>query len=147
MTRKTEIDQSEYNKLKFFLQYILKKFPIGDFIPEEDRPISVLERLEKQNMKLAIKGLQHAINDTMEKTKFLSIEEVRSFDRDLKHAGAYTLTEIRIKFSKDVAKIMKRGRIIDNKEYYLIKSYLEIMNQGDADRIAVERLISEYEKI
>jgi hypothetical protein len=73
-------------------------------------------------------------------------EEVEKFDSQLRSRGIVTLSELRRRYSKSYAKIMKRGRIKNETEYHLIRNVLHDPTEKTAEeREFLAKLISDYE--
>ncbi|MBL6616954.1 MAG: hypothetical protein ISP49_03950 [Reyranella sp.] len=107
-----------------------------------------LEVLEKKNIKAASNGLLQAINDCVEMSFHLNPEIVAKLDEQLRDQGIVTLSELPRRYSKKYASIVKRGRIKNDTEYYLIQNV-----QGDPttktpeERALLERLVTDYEGV
>ena len=69
-------------------------------------------------MKMAFNGLRQAINDCVEMSLHFDHAEVEKLDSQLRSRGIVTLSELRRRYSKSYAKIMKRGQIKSDTEYY-----------------------------
>lgn len=113
----------------------------------ESTAISALEIFEKESMAKARKGLSMAINDSLEDTDSWPIDAVREFDRILTENGAATLTELRVKYSKKYRKILKKGSIRSEVEYYLIKGIMDGMQEHvpDEELPLLNAMLVEYE--
>lgn len=66
-----------------------------------------------------------AINDTVEATLDWTHQQVAEADAKFAAAGTFTLSEIRRRYSRKFAKVMKRGVIRSETEYYLLKGVLD----------------------
>jgi hypothetical protein len=136
----------EYERMKDFFSFYVERYFNLAGLPPEKRPIAVLEVLEKRSMKLAFNGLRQAVNDCMEMSSHLSREEVENLDSLLRGRGIVTLSEMRRRYSKDYAKIMKRERIKNETEYYLLRNVLnDPTEKTPEERGLLEKLISDYE--
>ena len=119
-------DQYEREKkfIVFYVSQIMKVEP-----GSKSDPVDVLESFEKESMSKAKKGLSMAINDTLEMTESWPSDAVREFDRILEENGAATLTELRMRHSKKYRKVLKRGAINSEVEYYLVKGIVDGMQE------------------
>lgn len=136
----------EYAKLKAFLSFYVDRYFSVDSLSPDKRPIASFEALEKKSMKLAFDGLRQAINDSVEMSLHFDREEVEKFDSQLRSRGIVTLSELRRRYSKSYAKIMKRGRIKNETEYHLIRNVLHDPTEKAAEeRELLAKLISDYE--
>jgi hypothetical protein len=93
-------------------------------------------------------GLRQAINDCVERSLHFDHAEVESLDIELRKRGVVTLSELRRRYSKSYAKIMKRGRIKNDTEYYLLRNVLFDPTEKTSDECkSLEKLISDYEGV
>ena len=99
-------------------------------------------------MGMATRGLRQAINDCVERSLRFDRVEVERFDAELRARGIVTLSEVRRRYSKAYAKIMKRGSIKNDTEYYLIRNVLDDPTEKSADeRALLAKIAFEYEGI
>ena len=67
-------------------------------------------------------------------------------DSELRSRGLITLAELRRRYSKDYKKIITRGRIKNETEYYLLRNVLDDPTEKTPEeREMLEKLISDYE--
>jgi hypothetical protein len=142
-----ETTDSEYAEMKAFLAFYVERYHLNlETLPPEKWPIASLEALEKKGMNTALKGLRQAINDCVERSFHFDQAEVERLDSDLRRRGIVTLSELRRRYSKNYAKIMKRGKIKNETEYYLVRNVLYDPTEKTPDeRKLLEYLISDYE--
>ncbi len=136
----------EYVEMKAFLSLYADRYLNVEGLPPEKRPIANLEALEKKSMKTASNGLRQAINDCVEVSFHLDHKEVAKLDDQLRSRGIVTLSELRRRYSKRYAKIVKQGQIKNDTEYYLIRNVLDDPTTKTAEeRELLEKLIANYE--
>jgi hypothetical protein len=116
----------------------------------EIHPVKTIGRVTEQFGKSkALVGLRQAANDTIEETSSWSIEARSILDDALKSAGIVTMSEIARQYSAKYKRIVKRGVIRDETEYYLV--YAVLIAQGnsvaDDERAHLQKLIDAYEAI
>ena len=88
-----------------------------------------------------------AINDIVEDTFHFDPAEVGKLDSALRSRGIITLSELRKRYSKDYKKIMKRGQIKNETEYYLLRNVLDDPTEKTPEeRELLAKLISDYER-
>lgn len=143
------LSDEDYGRLKtFFLCYL------DWFIPDEhksqlpeDQPLAFLGRLEKASLANAKKGLQMAINDTVEATLSWDQQQVANADAKFAAAGTFTLSEVRRRYSKKFDEVMKRGVIRSETEYYLLKGVLDgtIRNAHSGEDKKIDAMLSAFE--
>ena len=141
-------DKSElaYAKMKEFLSFYAERYLKADGLSLDRQPIASLEALEKKSMKLAANGLRQAINDCVEMSLHFDHTEVEKLDSQLRNRGIVTLSELRRQYSKSYAKIMRRGQIKSEIEYYLVRNVLyDPTKKAPEERKLLEELISNYE--
>jgi hypothetical protein len=136
----------EYQKMKDFLSFFAERYFKADGLPPDKRPIASLEALEKKSMKVAFNGLRQAINDCVEMSLRFDHAEAKKLDAQLRCGGIVTLSELRRRYSGSYAKIIKRGRIKDEIEYYLASNVLADPTEKSREECtSLEELISDYE--
>jgi len=136
----------EYAKMKDFLSFFAERYLKAEGLSPNKQPIASLEALEKKSMKTASNGLRQAVNDCVEMSLHFDHAEVEKLDSQLRGHGIVTLSELRRRHSKSYAKIMKRGQIKNETEYYLVRNVLyDPTEKAPEERKLLERLISDYE--
>jgi|ERR1700679_1251282 hypothetical protein len=136
----------EYAKMKDFLSFYAERYLKAEGLSPDKQPIASLEALEKKSMKMAFNGLRQAINDCVEMSLHFDHAEVEKLDSQLRSRGIVTLSELRRRYSKSYAKIMKRGQIKNETEYYLVRNVLyDPTEKTPEERKLLEELISDYE--
>jgi hypothetical protein len=143
MQEEAELD---YAKMKDFLSFYAERYLKADGLAPDKQPVVCLEALEKKSMKLASNGLRQAIHDCVEMSLHFDHAEVEKFDSQLRSRGIITLSELRRRYSKSYAKIMKRGQIKSETEYYLVRNVLhDPAEKSPEERKLLEKLIFDYE--
>jgi hypothetical protein len=72
--------------------------------------------------------------------------EVQELDSELRNRGIVTLSELRRRYSKNYANVMKRRKIRSETEYYLLRNVLfDPTEKTPEERALLEKLISDYE--
>jgi hypothetical protein len=129
-------DQAEPDdaQLKEFLSFVALKYRATD-------------RMFPDAQTMAGDGLREAVSDCMDMLRHLTPTEVAKLDSELRLNGIPSLSELRRRYSRDYARAIKRGRIEDESEYYLLRNVLFDPGEKTADeREWLERLISGYER-
>ena len=141
------MDKREYEKLKLFLQFFADNFMNAIIIPLEERPFAVLTNLERKSKSTARKALEMGIGDCVIQTDSWSKEKILAVDKELRLLGLDSLTEIRVKYSKKIGRIISQGRIISDKEYFLIKNVVDSNGNldGTEEQKQMQMLLSDYE--
>jgi hypothetical protein len=146
---KPELD---YVSLKSFFVLFADRYLNGHLtiidLPPDKRPLAVLEALEKKSPRKAFAGLRQAINDCVEMSFNFSRAEVERLDSELSDRGIVTLSELRRRYSKDYAKIVKRGRIANDSEFYLVQNVLNDRTEKTSEETeTLAKLIGKYEAV
>lgn len=90
----------------------------------EDHPSRTLKAIEEVSAAKAREGARMAVNDMVEMCEASTAEYVARLDAHLAANDAMTLSEARLKFSRTLKSIMKRG-IRNEVEYYLVRNAVE----------------------
>lgn len=95
----------------------------------------------------ALDGLKQAVNDTVEELVDQPHEFIENLDASLREAGLLTFSEVRRRYASSYKRILKRGSIKNDTEYYLITGVLadDTTSADYEERAALGRLASEYE--
>jgi hypothetical protein len=140
------IDRSEYAQLKNFLSFYVQRYMPMEFLPPEKRPLAVLEAMEKSSPRMASQGLRQAINDCVERSWPFDPAEVANFDAELSNRGIITLSELRRRYSRGYAKILRRGRIKNATEFYLLRNVVnDPTEKSPEERDLLAKLLADYE--
>src|SRR5216684_8018923 len=119
-----EEGELEYAKMKDFLSFYAERYLKVEGLSPEKQPIAFLEALEKKSKTTVLKGLRQAINDCVEMSLHFDPAEVEKLDSQLRSHGIVTLSELWRRYSKGYTKLMKRGQIKNETEYYLARNVL-----------------------
>jgi hypothetical protein len=95
----------------------------------------------------ALDGLKQAVNDTVEELVDQPPDYIENLDASLREAGLLTFSEVRRRYASSYKRILKRGLIKNDTEYYLIAGVLAdfTTSADDDERATLGRLVSEYE--
>jgi hypothetical protein len=115
----------------------------------EIHPANVINGIVQQFGKSkALVGLRQAANDTIEETSSWNTEARAIADEGFRVAGVVTVSEITRRYSASYKRIVKRGFIRNDTEYYVINAIL--VNQGsgipDDERASLQRIAEAYEE-
>jgi len=133
------IDTHNYEKMRAWLARMAPElFPRSS--PATD-PILALDRTFATSPANARKGLAMAIGDTIDMTDSWPAERVAAIDHSLKNEGLPTLTDLRLSLSKVIRRVVSRGSIKNDVEYYAVRNAVEQAQ----DEEALWKLISDYE--
>ena len=98
-------------------------------------------------MRLARTGLRQAINDCLEMSFQLKNSDIKFIDETTKELGIVTISDLRRAYSRRYKRVIARGYVKDDTEWYLLKNVLfGIDDKHDVDIEAIERMIENYEE-
>lgn len=86
-----------------------------------------------------------ACRDVLEMTQDYDRSALELWDQLLSSQDAPTLSEMRARHWKLVAKILKRGRIKDEDEFYLVKESVDRMDIKESGRAQMVPLLDAFE--
>ncbi len=131
MSDAADIDDT---RLKEFLSFFAGKY----------RPA---EQLLSDKQALTREGLREAVSDCMDMSLQFTPMEVAKFDSELRLNDIPSLSELRRRYSRAYARMLKRGRIEDETEYYLLRNVLfDPCEKAEGEREQLEKLIAGFEK-
>jgi hypothetical protein len=139
--------ESEFDALlayiSFFATNVLRIGPDDDIHPGRtiERMVSTYGKSK------ALAGLRQAVNDTVEETSNWSAEARTILDAMLRNAGIMTLSEIARRYAARYKRILKRGTIKNETEYYLINGVLTDQGSAmpDEERRRLQDLVDDYD--
>ena len=111
-------------------------------------PTNVGKRIvEHYGRSKALDGLKQAVNDTVEALSDQSAEYVQRLDAALRERGIITFFEIRRRYASSYKRILKRGTIKTETEYYIIAGVLAdtSANASDEERAILDKLVAKYQ--
>lgn len=140
------LSQEEYAELKEFLGFYSSRYMQVDSLPPELRPVACLEVLEGKSLKQAREGLRQAVNDVVERTRRITLSELARIDSELARNGIISLSRVRARYSKDLARMIKSNKIANETEYYLARGVIDDLPElSEDDRKKLVRLIKDFE--
>jgi hypothetical protein len=95
-----------------------------------------------------LEGIRMAANDMVEWGSYLSKDQIDELDNKLEESGFPTLTAMKHRNYQQVLKILSRGVINSDKEYYLLNSYLTDVDCKELSTEEIsnaEQIIAVYE--
>lgn len=137
------IEPAEYERLRSWLAYMAPKVFPPDLLTSDTDPVAVLDRIATKAPAKARSGLGAAIGDVVEFTNQWSDGEVATCNDELSTRGLPTLPEVRARFSKLVRRVVRRGGIETDDEFYALRNAVE---QQGANRESLWPLVEAYER-
>ncbi|WUR14551.1 hypothetical protein E7V67_005450 [[Empedobacter] haloabium] len=95
-----------------------------------------------------LSGLRQAANDTVEDASSFTQEQTAALDRACLANDVLTLSEVRRRFSGQYRSVLKKRRISNETEYYLVVAIITDMSSqlDDDERRLLEELAHAYEE-
>lgn len=148
-----KVTEENYGKYKKVFEIIWRHqlISINPILANASSPImpnEVLNRWEDSDIKLAIKGLNVGLRDVLTNINHHRAETLEAMDADLNKNGLPSLRKLIALVRNHAQKAIKRGRIKNQKEYYIL---MEVMNDLDSglseDEVPIiNNLLLEFEK-
>jgi hypothetical protein len=137
-----QIDPSEYARMRSWLSHMVPKIFSSDLLTPDTHPIAVLDQMAVKTPAKARSGLGMAIGDVVEFTSDWLASDVTACDHELLRLGLPTLSQVRVTFSKLVQRVVRRGQIKSDDEFYALRNAVE---QQDANSASLWSLLDAYE--
>jgi len=138
-----EVDTENYEQMRaWFARLVPETVPPKLLTPETD-PLSCLDQLAAQSPAKARQGLAMAISDTIEATEGWPRDRIARIDHELARDGLPSLSAVRTQFSKVIRRVVGRGCIKNDVEYYAVRNAVEM---SDDDQGPLWMLLSSYEQ-
>jgi hypothetical protein len=104
--------------------------------------------VEQHGKSKALEGLRQAANDIIQDLSDRPADGIAALDEALRASGLLTASEVRRRYASSYKRIVKRGSIRNDTEYYLVKGI--VVDHGNAtsdeERAILERLLDAYER-
>ncbi|MCI3133562.1 hypothetical protein [Phenylobacterium aquaticum] len=138
-----KVTADNFEQLRAWFEYMGREaFPTAFDSPDTD-PVAVLDRLAATSKAKARQGLSMAIGDIIEMTSRWPAQKVVLADRRLLEDGLPSLSEMRLRFSGAVQRVMRQGRIATEAEYHAVRNAVEVLGREDGP---LWRLLLAYEE-
>jgi hypothetical protein len=148
--------QAEYERYKRFALAFAelldeRRETSGEGLPFNMAPMlrESIERLEALRPSGWRAGMRQAVQDLLEMSRGFSADEIHMTDAALSARGAPALTELRHEIWRTIPKLLARGRIRSETEYYLRIEFLNDVSDDQLDATGRQRLagmIAEFEE-
>lgn len=141
-TTPMKIDAETYDSMKAWFARMIPECSLGPISADTD-PLACLERIEAESPAKARQGLAMAIGDIIEDTDNWRPERIAAVNESLAQDGHMTLSDMQLLFSKIIKRVVRRGSIRTEVEYYAVRNAAEMGSKVDQD---LWPLLSAYEK-
>jgi hypothetical protein len=139
------VTHDEYEPLKaFFLWASGHLLPISASLLPDQHPAAALARFETQSMAKARKGLGMAVGDIIEMSEGFSAGRVATIDAALEAEGIITLSAVRARFWSRIRRVLERGAIRGERDYYAVRNVVEALPEEEQGR--AWQMLATFEK-
>jgi hypothetical protein len=137
-----QIAPLEYEHLRSWFSYMVPKvFSTALLTPDTD-PVAVLDCMAVKSPARARSGLGMAIGDVIDFASDWSAGDVAACNRELAQMNLPTLSDVQARFSKLVQRVVRRGRVKNDEEFYALRNAVE---QQGVDSSTLWPLLEAYE--
>jgi hypothetical protein len=139
--------EREYGELNAFLDFIFTHVK-GIDPASSIHPTNVGKRIVAEfGRSKALEGLKQAINDTVEDLSDSPPEYLARLDAALRDNALLTFSEVRRRYAASYRKVLKRGSIKTETEYYLVRGILSDFSSlaTEEERLTLEAMLSRFE--
>jgi len=92
-------------------------------------------------------GIRQAVRDCVSSAADLPLSKIEEIDHELRAANLRTLTSLRAEFTRNLAGVLKRGRLRSEEDYYFAVNVIEdgAISMTAEDRRALAELVAFWE--
>lgn len=141
----TKSSRLTYDDLKRFFDVALSELLDLSSVPPEDLPMTALSRLEAQSRAQATTGLKMAIKDLMVPLAMAPVAKLDRLSVRLAEAGAPSVALIRAWASRGAGKVLDRGYIRSDEEFYQLNGLLDGADLEEHERERIQAIVDAYE--
>ncbi len=137
-----KIAPADYDRMRAWLQIVVPRvFPLEQ-LPVGSDPLMLLDATAAKSPAEARRGLAMMIGDLIELASRVDDSALAAVNGELVAQDLPTFAEMRIRFSKAVQRVLRRGHVKDEAEYYAVRNAAELPG-ADAEKLWA--LLGEYE--
>ncbi len=142
MSPKHEKEYAELSGYVHFFATVVWGIPLSD--PNHPCNSNIAERYGRSK---ALQGYRQAANDTIEALAGKPVEALRLLDEGLRKEGLLTFSEVSRRYGRTLKRILKRGRLSSETEWYLVTGALADPSTrlDESDRTTLERASADFE--
>jgi hypothetical protein len=148
MLKINDANYETYNRV-FKILWMFQAEAIGIDPDIECSPIKVLENWEKEGMSTAKKGLKEGLNDILTMCMDLPGEIQKKINEKLLDNQLPGFNDLIATIKEVPQKVIKRGKIKNLEEYYVIKEFVVNPNSSvsETDRELLNKIFEDFENI
>ena len=135
----------EYDELRAFHNFCMAN--VKD-VSSADFAKALEEIVQKFGKSKALTGLRQATNDFIEELSGRPVKYIDVLDEALRAAGILTVSEIRRRYAGSFQRILKRGSIKGETEYYLVNGIVVDLSSSisNEERAQLQAMLDRYEQ-
>ena len=139
--------EREYEELLAYLSFFATNVKRVEPTSSSHPANAIKEIVERFGKSKALVGLRQATNDTVEQMQGWNSKAVGILDQALQAANTLTASEVRRRYSSSFSKVVKRGSIKTETEYYLVTGVVnDIASEVSVqERLSLEHMLAAYE--
>lgn len=113
----------------------------------EFSPVKVIEAWEKESKLKAKKGLKEGLREMLTMCRDFSVDMKKPLNEQLISKGLPGFEQLVSAINNTPQKVLKRGKIKNLDEYYVIKEFLDDLTSGisETDRERLGKIFSDFE--
>ena len=142
---KPELDQ-EYSELQAFIDFFSTNvwgIDPSDPVHPTNAGKNILRKVGKSK---ALEGLRQAAHDIIESLRYETPEYISRLDISFRSANIITVSEVRHRYDTLYRRILQRGQVRNETEYYLIQGIVSDINiVTNEERMQLEKMLHDFE--
>jgi hypothetical protein len=138
--------EREFQELFAFVDFYMTHVSKVETTSERNMSTFCTNIIRQYGKSKALDGLRQATNDIIEELSDRPIAGIAVLDEALRAHGILTASEARRRYASSYRRIVKRGSVRDDTEYYLLNGIVVDLGNGLADdeRAVLQRLLDGY---
>jgi len=139
--------EHEFQELFAFVDFYATHVNRVEVTSERSMSTICADIVQQYGKSKALEGLRQAANDIIEDLSDRPVEGVVALDEALRAHGIVTASEVRRRYASSYKRIVKRGSIRNDTEYYLLNGIVVDHGNGvpDDERSVLQKLLDAYE--
>ena len=139
--------EREFQELFAFVDFYMTHVSKVEMTSERNMSTFCADIVRQYGKSKALDGLRQATNDIIEELSDRPIAGIAVLDEALRARGILTASEVRRRYASSYKRIVTRGSVRDDTEYYLLNGIVVDLGNGmpDDERAVLQRLLDVYE--
>ncbi len=123
--KKTIISPEQLTEINFLADWCIEIYRFENTIEPDSDIEEWINKLTKAKKKKKLRGLKEEYNETLEMVQYFSAAQYKNLDKILRDKFGHSLFEADKKYVKRINKIVEKGKISKEEQYYLMREYFE----------------------